>query len=534
MNRHFRKQRGALLVMLAILIIVLVAIAALALDLGRLFVLRSEVQNAVDAAALAAAAELDSKSDARLRARQASRQLLVERGIYMGEFTAAKDLQDDQYTFYSSIDPIKEPATSDADARFVDITIDLTSTGEGIQLFFLPVLQVLGLDTPVEEGLWGRALAGQQTVICEFPPFLMCVDNIELWDDSDPGNDPMKPGEMVRLRQHGGSASSWLPGNFAFLVPDDATGAGDLAEYLAGAASQSCAPPVISSAPGQKAQPSRRGFNTRFDLTDEPGNSFDPEEYPPAPNVIDHPRDEVILNAINAGEEVPRIGDGDWDRDTYWAKYHEGLGHTKPTDYDTASRWQIYQWELGLLDGNFADAASPGTNTRMPADRTNEPDPGPGPYPDVVDDIGVTYNCDPNGNNYRPTLCHGEPNPENFYCLEGDTTCVTQYENIYPTVAYPTASGNPDIKAVADPLPVVTNVRRRVMFVAALNCDLLNLAGNIDELEITRENGRFVEFFMTQHAEEPGPSIDKFELYGEFISLSEDTGNERVIIQLYE
>ena len=53
MNRYFRKQRGAILPLMAILIIVLIGIAALALDMGRVFVQRSEVQNAADAAALA-------------------------------------------------------------------------------------------------------------------------------------------------------------------------------------------------------------------------------------------------------------------------------------------------------------------------------------------------------------------------------------------------------------------------------------------------------------------------------------------------
>ena len=51
-------QRGALMVATALFIVVLVGIGTLALDLGRLFILKTQMQNAVDAAALAAAAEL--------------------------------------------------------------------------------------------------------------------------------------------------------------------------------------------------------------------------------------------------------------------------------------------------------------------------------------------------------------------------------------------------------------------------------------------------------------------------------------------
>ncbi|MDT8403038.1 pilus assembly protein TadG-related protein [Sulfuriflexus sp.] len=529
MNGYSRKQQGATLVMTAIFIVVLVGIAALALDLGRLFVLRTEVQNAVDAAATAAAAELDSGTDARLRARQASRELLVDRGIFLGQFTADDDLQDGQYTFYSSIDPVKVLATNDGDARFVDITIDLTGPGEGIQLFFLPVLQLLGETTPLEQGLAARALAGRQTVVCIKPPFLMCFDDVTNFNSTDESTWPMQPGEMVRLRQHGDKGSSWVPGNFAFLIPAGSKGAPDLAEFLAGAVEESCDPPKITSAPGQKAQPSRRGFNTRFDLYE---GKFTAAEYPPAPNVINYPRDNDILAAILAGDDAPRIGSGIWDRVGYWNRYHAALA-VRPAGYETWSRHRTYQWELGLIGDNGAPVATPGSNTEFPADRVFEPAPGPGPYANNRDDLGIAYNCDPNDKDYRPTLCHGEPVPAHFYCPDGDTTCDNYQvtNNIYPTVAYPLT---PPIFPSDKTEGVTTNVKRRVMHVAALDCELLNLHGNINDLEVSSLNGRFLEFFMTQHAEDPGPSPDKFELYSEFIGLTEDTGDVRVVIQLYE
>lgn len=70
MRNNFRSirakynQRGAVLVMVAILMIVFIGIAALALDIGHLYVVRNELQNAADAGALAGARELYLDSNA--------------------------------------------------------------------------------------------------------------------------------------------------------------------------------------------------------------------------------------------------------------------------------------------------------------------------------------------------------------------------------------------------------------------------------------------------------------------------------------
>jgi Flp pilus assembly protein TadG len=61
-------QRGAVAIIVALSLAVLLGMIGLALDLGRMFVIKSELQNAVDACALAAARELDGNSDALTRA----------------------------------------------------------------------------------------------------------------------------------------------------------------------------------------------------------------------------------------------------------------------------------------------------------------------------------------------------------------------------------------------------------------------------------------------------------------------------------
>ncbi len=71
MNRPvglFQHQRGAVAIIVGISIAVLVGMIGLALDLGRMFVIKTELQNAADACALAAARELDGNADAITRA----------------------------------------------------------------------------------------------------------------------------------------------------------------------------------------------------------------------------------------------------------------------------------------------------------------------------------------------------------------------------------------------------------------------------------------------------------------------------------
>src|SRR5512143_2845716 len=63
-----KRQRGAVAVVVGIAILVLVGMIGLALDMGQMFVNKTELQNAADACALAAARELDGNADALTRA----------------------------------------------------------------------------------------------------------------------------------------------------------------------------------------------------------------------------------------------------------------------------------------------------------------------------------------------------------------------------------------------------------------------------------------------------------------------------------
>ena len=59
-----RSQRGAVIITVCLLMLFLLGFIGFALDFGRLFVVKSELQTAMDSCALAAAQELDLQPDA--------------------------------------------------------------------------------------------------------------------------------------------------------------------------------------------------------------------------------------------------------------------------------------------------------------------------------------------------------------------------------------------------------------------------------------------------------------------------------------
>ncbi|MDX1351864.1 MAG: pilus assembly protein TadG-related protein, partial [Thiomicrorhabdus sp.] len=156
-----KKEQGAILVMGAFILTILIGIAAFALDLGRLYVLRAEMQNAVDAAAISAASELNGEAGARDRAMAAaSQEVLGHLAHFSKQSELLDNLQPENFTFYtwigSNSDASEQPsdcnktadgkclASGDDDASYVEVRLEPTGDGPyTIDLFFLPVLQLM-------------------------------------------------------------------------------------------------------------------------------------------------------------------------------------------------------------------------------------------------------------------------------------------------------------------------------------------------------------------------------------------------------
>ncbi|MDA8128474.1 MAG: pilus assembly protein TadG-related protein [Betaproteobacteria bacterium] len=98
-----KRQHGAVAVVVGITIIVLLGMIGLALDMGQMFVNKTELQNAADACALAAARELDGNADALTRADAAG--VTVGTRNLVGFQRAAVTLTPDDITYSEQLSP---------------------------------------------------------------------------------------------------------------------------------------------------------------------------------------------------------------------------------------------------------------------------------------------------------------------------------------------------------------------------------------------------------------------------------------------
>jgi hypothetical protein len=385
------RNRGAYLVLIAVLAVVIIAIAALILDVGRVLVLRSDMQAAADAAALAAAMELDGRSDTVDRARDAARNLLSHdaRFARIRELLGEGGLPDEAITFFCTIgsatdidpdapgyssfcageqlEPGKFAISRPEEAHYVRVRLDSEMAEEEgryvTDLIFLPVLRAFGDDALTWVGLNAEALAGRNYYVCNYPPMALC-DPFE--SSGSRFRDSMVEGGHVELKQQG--ANQWSSGNFGFLeTRDGGPGADAVSDYLADANLTGCEPPAITTQTGGMTNKMKDAINTRFDEYGAAGG-FDPDSHPPAPNIMAYPLDNST-DMLDA-----RFGKGDWDFDSYWATHHPT--RVKPngwTNLNRPSRWQLYNWEID--------------NGAVPV--TGQPDPSHlynGDYPPPVSD----------------------------------------------------------------------------------------------------------------------------------------------------
>jgi Flp pilus assembly protein TadG len=348
-NKLFHDDSGSIAVYSAILAVLGIGGAALAVDYGRLVVVKTQMQDRADSGALAAAVYLDLKPGAMARATDVATNAVRQDSALVAD----SELRVANVLFYSEFTPNKVAATGDADAKYVEVILQ----AKQVDIFFTPVLSMVsGTPASGTQELNAKAVAAADPFICNAPPLMMC-DPGELDPNFDLG-DPANIGRQFRLKEPQAGGGPWTPGNFGLLkLPDGSGGAAALQAALAAVTPADCYTLDVTTAPGGKTNQIKNGMNARFDVTGAPD---------PAPNVINYPRDADIVADPNL-----TYGDGNWDRAGYWSDKHGGAG--LPGDLATASRFQTYLYELGL------EYASDGLQTIYPV-----PSPLPAGYTTVT------------------------------------------------------------------------------------------------------------------------------------------------------
>ena len=317
-------RRGAVALYAAFSSALVLGGGVLAIDFGRLVVLRAQMQNAADSAALSAATQLDGQPGAIARARS-----LAEQGVRndasISNAPGALGVQ--SLTFYSQVSPTRVPTSDDFDAAFVEVTL----APQQVTLLLKPALDLISTsgETSRVAELTARATATFDPVVCNAPPFMAC-DPTESGNAGDNLMDPTNAGRQFLVKGSGGG--SFAPGNYGLLCPTGANcGASAVGNAIAAENPQTCYGANVDTSPGAQTQQVRNGLNARFDA----GN-HNPKR--PAKDIIAYPRDSNMT-------ANRRVANGNWNPTAYWTANH-------PTDPEPAglsgySRYQVYLYEMG-------------------------------------------------------------------------------------------------------------------------------------------------------------------------------------------
>lgn len=276
-----QQQRGATAVLAAIVIVLLVGILGLVIDLGVVYVRKTELQNAADAAALAGARELNGTTTGVQNAATQAISIAALNGLDFAATPVA--IGNANLAFGPGPDGPWADYGSAQGAPQNKWFIRVTTDPESRPTWFIRVLDE-ALSTTSADAM---AVAGR--TLCEGIPIFSCVPAGEL-DPADPdkcltANCGFTPGKSYRLTAKEGANITIGPGNIGWLdpVPPGAPGmiigTNDLRDLLCrGRAMCLDAPATYTSLTQNAFNPTADALNTRFGIFQGPLNKAEYKE----------------------------------------------------------------------------------------------------------------------------------------------------------------------------------------------------------------------------------------------------------------
>jgi Flp pilus assembly protein TadG len=263
-------ERGSILAVSAFGMLAFLLAVGLCVDISHFYVVRAELQNAADAAALAGASALNSKPGG---IAQATARATTVMNNYEFNQTGVT-IEEDDVTFAVNFDgPYMSAGTASAagvvnNVRFVQVKVPPKPVG-----VLFAGLAMGGLETA---NISAEAVAGMSV-----PPNVFC-DWIPLAVIDDPYNPTLIEGQEYIIR--GGPHSSVSPGNRQVLSVGG-SGASVVRENIARGIRECVKPGDVytkDTKPGVNAGPVRDGLNTRFG---DYSAGMDWRDFPPDQNV---------------------------------------------------------------------------------------------------------------------------------------------------------------------------------------------------------------------------------------------------------
>lgn len=283
------RQRGAVAIMVGLSLVVLVAMLALVMDLGQLYITRTELQNAADAGALAGAKELNGTAAGIDSAETLAISTAAENSVRFGASAGAVSIGRANVEYGPSPSgPWSDHAAAQAAPSGMSfIKVDTSGISQGtLGTWFMRVSNIDAMNT------FGRAVAG--TFSSDIAPLGVCAI------DTTPTRTGPK-GELMEFGFRRGMAYNipglnplaGLPQDPMWINPVDTTGTGCDPSH----ASTSFTQPFVCA--GRSASVTstiqtvfintgasaglERALNSRFD--DFTGNACDPATAPPDINI---------------------------------------------------------------------------------------------------------------------------------------------------------------------------------------------------------------------------------------------------------
>jgi len=251
MTRHCNKypSSGSIALMVLLFLPLLLVMGGLGADLGKLYVTKSELQNAADACALAGAAQFDGLSNEQTRASAAGLTVAQNNSAYFQKNVIATG--EVSITFPS--------AANGVNGKYVRCSI----TRNGISNWITPVLNRIGGSVNAAESVTAVATA------TTLPSQTACAIPIGICQPDVAGKNP---GDWLSgiASPNNGNKDTTLSGHFRWVdFTSGSGGANELADILSGKQSTDCSVKASTNqyigTPGYKAS-LRDDFNTRFGI----------------------------------------------------------------------------------------------------------------------------------------------------------------------------------------------------------------------------------------------------------------------------
>ena len=348
-----RGQRGAVAVVVALSALVLFGFAGIAIDVGRLYINRTELQTAADACALAAAAELTC--DPTGGTCPASFLLNAQAA---GIYAAGKNKRDFQVNpvviaaadvkFYTALAPNANYLSIAGGASNNSRYVMCTASAGGIAPWFMGVFGT-GAQTVTSAGVATRAPASS---FCNAAPIGICA----------------KPGGYV--------LGEWISGNFTSGGPgDDVTGGFKWVDFTpSGGGTNEARDQFVGGAgvcnirvgdtvalPGVH-QGIKSAYNTRFGIYPNGANAYTPATAPPDRTGYAYPNKAPGSPVISIPAGTPPIGNA-------YADYRRRQGLNTATDTPFISNQYGVTGPGGNIPGNpdttLSDYIALGSDRRL-------------------------------------------------------------------------------------------------------------------------------------------------------------------------